>query len=264
MNKTHKDQAMKYIAALAVLVCLGSPASAQFTSHKLSEAKPGALRVFATEAVASELDSVLKEAEAATGKTVTVEYGSARGDLRDKILAGQSFEVAVLLPDVNAELLKRGKVRPGGFPVARVPAAIGLRGDGRGVDVSTPAGLKAALLKARSVKYFPTGAVLDSIHKIFTSLNVTGKIRDTSKLTTPVKLGPGEYEICIYPITEVLTLKELKNLGPVIPQFQIPAVVEASIGKHANDARAARALIAFMQGPQMIKALKKSGMEAGK
>lgn len=254
---------MRIITAFAALTLLATPAGAQFTSHRLSEARPGTLRVFATEAVGAELDSLLKQAEAAVGKPITVEYGSARGDLRDKILAGQDFEVAVLLPDVNAELLKRGKVLPGGFTIARVPAAIGLRGDGRGVDVSTPAGLETALLKAKSVKYFPTGAVLDSIHKIFTSLHVTGKIHDTSKRTDPVPLGPGEYEICIYPITEVLTLKELKNLGPVISPFQIPAVVEASIGKRANDTKAARALIAFMQGPQMAKALRKSGMEAG-
>jgi molybdate transport system substrate-binding protein len=255
---------MKYAAALAALAFLSVPAHAQFTSHKLSEAKPGALRMFVTEAVGAELDSVLTQAEAAIAKPITIEYGSARGDLREKILAGQKFEVAVLLPDVNAEMVKRGKMLRGGFPIARVPAAIGLRGDGRGVDVSTPAGLKAALLKAKSVKYFPTGAVLASIHKIFTSLNVTDKIHDTSKLTAPVPLGPGEYEICIYPITEVLTLKELKNLGPVIPQFQIPAIVEAAIGKDADDVKAARAMIAFMQGPAMAKALIKSGMEAGK
>lgn len=259
-----RGRVTKYAIALGGLVFLGTPAGAQFTSQKLSEAKPGALRMFVTEAVGAELDSLLKEAEAAIGKPIVIEYGSARGDLREKILAGQQFEVAVLLRDVNAEMLKQGKIMRGSYPIARVPAAIGLRGDGRGVDVSTPTGLKEALLKAKSVKYFPTGAVLASIDKIFTSLNVTGKIHDTSNVTDPVPLGPGEYEICIYPITEVLALKELKNLGPVIPRFQIPAIVEAAVGKNANDPEAARAMIAFMQGPALAKSLKKSGMEAGK
>ena len=56
--------------------------------------------------------AVLAQAQQVVGRRLVVEYGSARGNLRDTILAGQDFEVALLLPDVNEELLRQGKILP--------------------------------------------------------------------------------------------------------------------------------------------------------
>src|SRR5215472_677513 len=88
----------------AMALLLAPQAGAQFTPAKVADAKPGDLRVIATAAIREPLDAVLKQAEAAVGKSIVAEYGSARGNLREKISSGQDFEVALLLPDVNAEL----------------------------------------------------------------------------------------------------------------------------------------------------------------
>jgi len=250
---------------LALSLLHGGLAIAQgFAGPKVADAKPGDLRVIATAAIREPLDAVLAQASAAVGHPLVVEYGSARGNLKDKILAGQDFEVALLLPDVNEELLKQGRILPESYEIARVNVAIGLRGDAPNLDVGTPAALKNAMLNAKSVKYAPTGAAILTVRKVFSTLGIADSIKDSSKGRERVELGPGEYELNFYPLSEIIPNKALKNLGPVTPELQVPVIITAVIGKHANDEKAARALLGFLQGPAIDRALEADGMMKGK
>jgi molybdate transport system substrate-binding protein len=252
------------LISAAFALVLGPQAGAQIAGSKVADAKPGEVRVIATAAIREPLDAVLKQAEAAIGTPIVAEYGSARGNLRDKILGGQDFEVAMLLPDVDDELEAAGKIAPVRFEIARVPAAFGLRGDAHHLDVSSPAGVKAALLGAKSVKYAPVGAAVMTVKKILSTLDIADKIRDSSRVAAEVPLAAGEYEINIYPLSEIIPNKRLVNLGAVIPELQVPAIIEATIGKKAANPEAAQALIAFLQGPAIDHPLKESGMEKGR
>ena len=77
-------------------------------------------------------------------------------------------------------------------------------------------------------------------------------------------LAAGEYEINIYPLSEIIPNKRLINLGAVIAELQVPVLIEATVGKNAGDPRAAQALIAFLRGPAIDQALKDDGMEKGR
>jgi molybdate transport system substrate-binding protein len=255
---------MKMLAAiLGTAVILSSPLHAQFTGPKVVDAKLGDLRVIATAAIREPLNAVLKQAEAIVEKPIVAEYGSARGNLKDLILKGQDFEVAMLLPDVDDDIQAAGKIVPGRFEIARVPVALGLRGDVPSPDVSSPAAIKVALLNAKSVKYSPTGAALMTVRKILSTLEIGDKIRDSSTVREEVPLATGEYEINIYPLSEIISNKKLKNLGAVIPPLQVPAIIEATVGKNAADPKTALTLIKFLQGPAIDQALKDYGMEKG-
>jgi hypothetical protein len=148
---------MKFIAgvfqvALPLMLLHAGPANAQGPAGtKIAEAKPVDLRVIATAAIREPLDAVLAQARQVAGHPIVVEYGSARGNLKDKVLGGADFEVALLLPDVNEELLKQDRILPESHEIARVNVGIGLRGDAPDLDVSTPAALKKAMLNARSI-----------------------------------------------------------------------------------------------------------------
>jgi molybdate transport system substrate-binding protein len=250
---------------LTLFLLHGGPANAQgFTGPKVADAKPGDLRVIATAAIREPLDAVLAQAQQVVGRRLVVEYGSARGNLRDTILAGQDFEVALLLPDVNEELLRQGKILPERHEIARVNVAIGLRGDAPNVDVSTPAALKKAMLDARSVKYAPTGAAILTVKKVLSTLGIADSVKDASKERTQVELGPGEYELNLYPLSEIIPNKALKNLGPVTAELQVPVIISAVIGTHANDEKTARALVEFLRGPAIDRALEADGMIKGK
>src|ERR1700704_1027354 len=262
----NRDRAMKPLAALmgtVVVLSLALQANAQAADPKVADAKPGDVRVLVTAAIREPLNAVLRQAETAIGKPIVVEYGSARGNLKDEILKGQGFEVAILLPDVDDEIQAAGKIAPDRFEIARVPVAFGLRGEAPNLDVKSPAAVRGAMLNAKSIKYAPTGAALMTVKKILTTLDIAGKIHDSSTVQTEVPLAAGEYEINIYPLSEIIPNKKVKNLGAVTAQLQVPVIIEATVGKNAADPKAARALIRFLQGHAIDKALKDDGMEKG-
>ena len=252
------------IISAAFVLSLAPRAQAQGAGPTVADAKPGEVMVIATAAIREPFDAVLKQAEAAIGRRIVAEYGSARGNLREKIVGGQDFEVAMLLPDVNDDLEAAGKIAPGRFEIARVPVAFGLRGEAPHLDVGSAAAIKTAMLNAKSVKYAPVGAAVMTVKKILSTFDIADKIRDSSKVAAEVPLAAGEYEINIYPLSEIIPNKRLINLGVVIAELQVPAVIEATVGKKAADPKAAQALIAFLQGPAIDHALKESGMEKGR
>ena len=245
---------------LVSLLAPGPPAMAQGgNAERIADAKPGDVRVLATAAIRIPLDAIRAEASKMIGRPVVIEYGSARGNLKEMVMAGTGFDVAMLLPDVDEQLLKAGKITSPGVVIARTDVAIGLRGDGT-PDLSTPDKIKTAMLNAKSLRWSDTGAALFTVNKILDTL----KIRDAVKakhnmVTAPVPLGPGEYEINIYPLSEILANKDLRNTGPVIPALQVPAVVTATISANTPNAAAAKALVTFLQGPAIEPALKGNG-----
>jgi molybdate transport system substrate-binding protein len=247
---------------LAFLLAPETPAMAQGgLGERIADAKPGDVRVLATAAIRIPLDAVRAEASKAIGHPLVIEYGSARGNLKDMAMAATGFEVAMLLPDVDEELLKARKVTSRGVVIAKTDVAIGLRGEGT-PDLSTPDKIKTAMLNAKSLRWADTGAALFTVNKILDTL----KIRDAVKakhnmVPAPVPLGPGEYEINIYPLSEILPNRNLRNTGPVIPELQVPVVVTAVVSANTPNAVAAKALVKFLQGPAIDPALKGNGFK---
>jgi molybdate transport system substrate-binding protein len=249
------------IGCVGFLLAFGTVASAQAgRGQRAADAKPSEVRLMVTAAIRTPLEAVRAEAERAVGHPLVIEYGSARGNLKDRILAGQGFDVAMLLPDVNDELLKAGKIVRGSFDIARVNVAIGLRGDVPSIDLSTPGAVKKSMLNAKSLRWSPTGAALLTVNNILDTLGIREAVKAKHDMLATVPLGPGEYEINIYPQSEILENKALRNLGPVIPALQVPAVITAVIATSAMDVNSAKAVIKFLQGPTLDPALKASGM----
>lgn len=216
-------------------------------------------RMLVSNALREPLKVILAKAEDFAGRPILVEYGSSH-DLQQKIMAGKKFDIAILVPEINQQLFRAGKIRPGAYGIARVPVAIGLRGVAD-LDVSTSASLKRAMLRARSIKYSPTGAAHATVKRLLAKLDIEGQIKDSSSLPDDVPLVVGEYELCLYPISEIIPNRKLRNLGPLPAELQNSVVVQAAIGREVSDLKMARGLIAFLQGSTIDGALKSYGME---
>ncbi len=247
---------------LLLLFVTKAPVTAQGgRGERIADAKPGDIRVLATAAIRIPLDAVRADASKAIGHPLVIEYGSARGNLKDAIMSGTAFEIAMLLPDVDEQLLKAGKIKSPGVVVARTDVAIGLRGDGT-PDLSTPEKIKAAMLNAKSLRWSDTGAALFTVNKILDTLKIRDAVKAKHDMAAPpVSLGPGEYQINIYPLSEILANTNLSNMGPVIPELQVPAVVTATISTNTPNAAAAQRLVTFLQGPAIEPALKGNGFK---
>jgi molybdate transport system substrate-binding protein len=247
---------------LLLLLVAGAPMIAQGGGgERIANARPGEIRVLATAAIRIPLDAVRAEASKAIGHPLVIEYGSARGNLKDAVMAGSGFEVALLLPDVDEQLLKAGKITSAGVVIAKTDIAVGLRGDAT-PDLSTPEKVKTAMLNAKSLRWADTGAALFTVNKILDTLKIREAVKAKHNMVpAPVPLGPGEYEINIYPLSEILPNKNLRNTGPVIAELQVPAVVTATISTNTPNAEAARMLVKFLQGPALEPALKGNGFK---
>jgi molybdate transport system substrate-binding protein len=245
---------------LVFLLVPGPPARAQEgNAERVADAKPGAVRVLATAAIRIPLDAIRAEASRTIGRPLVIEYGSARGNLKNAVMDGTGFEVAMLLPDVDEQLLKAGKITSPGVVIARTDVAIGLRGDGT-PDLATPDTIKTAMLNAKSLRWADTGAALFTVNKILDTLKIRDAVKAKHNIEpAPVPLQPGEYEINIYPLSEILPNKNLRNAGPVIPALQVPVVVTATISANTPSAAAAKALVKFLQGPAIESALERNG-----
>lgn len=247
---------------LLFLLAPGDRARAQGgRGERIADAKPGDVRVLATAAIRIPLDAVRAEASKAIGHPLVIEYGSARGNLKDAAMAGRGFEVAMLLPDVDEQLLKAGKITAPGVVIAKTDVAIGLRGDGT-PDLSAPDKIRTAMLNAKALRWADTGAALFTVNKILDTLKIRDAVKAKHDMASPpVSLGPGEYEINLYPLSEILPNKNLRNMGPVIPELQVPVVVTAVISANTPNAAAAKALVSFLQGSAIEPALKGNGFK---
>jgi molybdate transport system substrate-binding protein len=229
------------------------------SAERIAGAKAGDVRVLATAAIRIPLDAIRAEASKTIGRPLVIEYGSARGNLKDAIMQGTGFEVAMLLPDVDEQLLQAGKITSSGVVIARTDVAIGLRGDVT-PRLSTPDEIKTAMLNAKSLRWSDTGAALFTVDRILDMLRIRDAVKARHDMAqAPMPLEPGEYEINIYPLSEIIPNRSLRNAGPVIPALQVPVVVTATISTNTPNAAAARALVAFLQGPAIESALKGNG-----
>ena len=258
------------ICAGLILLMAQTPAGAQGALYgeagpNFETAKPGDVRVYITKAMEQPLDKALMaQADKAIGRHVVFSWGSARGNIREAILAGKGeFELAVVLPDVNEQLLAAGKIKPETYEIGRTPIAFGVRGDASAVDLSTPDAMKKTLLAATSVKYSPSGAALLTVKKVLGDLQIADQVKDTSKTMEEVPLTGKQYEIAIYPLSEAIPRKAANTttIGPVINEFQVPSIIQASIGANTRDEASAKALVKFLQGPATDAALKAAGLE---
>lgn len=252
------------VSPLGIMVLAISVGEADQTAQggrgeRIADAQPGDVRVLATAAIRVPLEAVRAEASQAIGHRIAIEYGSARGNLKDAILADTAFEVALLLPDVDEQLLKSRKITAPGIVIGKTDVAIGLRGEGT-PDLRTADDIRRAMLNAKSLRWSDTGAALGTVNKILDTLKIRDLVKTRHNLVpAPVPLGPDEYEINIYPLSEILTNKSLRNAGPVISQLQVPAVVTATISAKTPNAEAARALVKFLQGPAIERTLADNG-----
>lgn len=245
-------------ASLAALAAFSS-ASAQPLSGKagpnFETAGPKDVRVYVTTALAVPLtDELLAEADKAIGKHIVLSWGSARGSIQESIIAGTGdFELAIVVPDVNENALAKGKVKPGFFNIAETPGGLQVAPVTANVDVSTPEALKKTFLGATAVRYSRTGAALLTTQKLLKDLDLVGNIKDN--VPNDLKLTGDQYEMGIYPLSEIVFKKGVKNLGPVISQFQVPAIMQASIGVKSRDDAGAKAFVDFLRTNAHAKAL---------
>ena len=237
-----------------------------FLLPREARAQSSAVRVLSSNGIKAVMEELLPQCERAIGHPIEIQFNSA-AVLKQKIDAGEAFDVAILTPVLIDDLIQQGKISTGTrSDIARAGIGIAVRAGARKPDISTPAALKEALLHAKSITYARVGASRTYIEKMYERLGIADAVRGKIILQDAsgrpqTSVAEGAAEMVITLISEILPVPGIELVGPLPAELQTYITLAAGVGAHAHNAEAAQALIRFLTGPAAAPTFKAKGME---
>jgi molybdate transport system substrate-binding protein len=245
----------------------------QKVSLRQPAATPGAtqaagasdLHVISSIGIRGALQKMLPEFERASGRKVTVDWGTTAG-LKRELEGGRTFDVTILTPGAIDDLIKEHIIAEGTHTgIAQTFLGIGVRPGAPRADVSTADAIKRRLLAAKTITFSKEGASTAALLEMMRRLGIADQMAVKTALQTvsgrPAEsVMEGQNEIVLAPLSE-LRVAGIQILGPLPKEFQVPVVMSAGIAAASTNAAAAKELVAFLTSATMIPLITASGME---
>jgi molybdate transport system substrate-binding protein len=238
-------------------------------SARTTPAQTTELRVMVSDGLKTVVEEVTPEIEHATHRKLAAQFNSSK-NLRDKIQTGEPFDAAILTSDVLDDLIKQGKIAGATrADISRTGIGVGVRAGAPKPDITTPDALKQTFLKAKSISFNPTGASASHTYDIFARLGITDAVKpklmlDSEAGRPQMNVAGGKAELVISLIPEIKFFPGVELVGPIPAELQSYVNFAGGIAANPRDADAAKALIQFITGPDVVPVLKAKGMEPHK
>jgi molybdate transport system substrate-binding protein len=188
-------------------------------------------------------------------------------DAARRVAAGEVFDIVALASDAIAKLVGGGHLVAGSeVGIARSCVAVAVREGAPRPDITSEAALKAAVLGARRIG-MSTGPSGVQLQRLFERWGIAQQIAPrlvTAPAGVPVGrlVAAGEVELGFQQLSELVSLPGITLLGALPPAVQITTVFSAALGTHTRDAAGARALLAYLSGPDTAAVKQDHGMES--
>jgi molybdate transport system substrate-binding protein len=237
---------------LAMLLCLGTHAAE--------------IKVIGSVGVKAVLEEAKPLFEAATGHEVILVIGTAV-PLKRQIEGGEAFDVAILTPQLIADLVRQRRIVPeSALDVAKTGLGLAVRRGAAKPDVSTPEALKRALLGAGSIAHSKEGQAGVAAVKVMERLGVGEQMKARTLLETRpggslIALHEGKADLGFALTSEIVPMPEVDYVGPVPAELQTYVVFTAGISPASKNDVAAKTFVRFLRGATVASILKAKGME---
>jgi molybdate transport system substrate-binding protein len=246
------------VLALAILAGITAP----------SQAIAAEVKVLTAGAFKQVLVAMVPDFEKRSGHKVTVANDTV-GALVKRIEGGETFDVAVLTPAAVDELARKERIAPGTrAALAKVGIGVVVKAGAPRPDIATVDAFKRALIEAKSVAYIDPAAGGSSgiyVGRLLERLGIADQIKPLAKLipggAVAEHIARGEAEIGVHQISEILPVAGITLVGPLPADIQNYTVYAAGIGAATALNDAAKALIAWLSGPEAAAVLKSKGMD---
>lgn len=204
---------------------------------------------------------------AETGAALQGRFGAV-GAMKEALLAGEPCDLMVVTDAMINALCADGLLRSDArAPLGQVRTGVAVREGSALPDVSTPEGLKAALLAADAV-YFPDPVrATAGIHfaKLMQALGVHDGLQARFK-TFPngatsmreLAASTAANPIGCTQVSEILYSPGVALVGALPPAFELSTLYSAAVGAHAAEPELARSLLALLTDPAS-QALREAG-----
>jgi molybdate transport system substrate-binding protein len=231
-----------------------------------SPAEADELKVFCSNGIQAVLNELIPQFERATPHKVLVTYGVS-AELKRKIDAGESFDLALLTPALLDDAISRARIdgatRTG---VARSAMALAIRAGTVKPDITTTDALQRTLLASKSIAYAKEGAggvfFTALIERLGIAETLNARIRPTMNGDeVSAAVARGDAELGVLPVSEILPVAGIEMLGTFPAEVQGYLNIVAGVGSGSSDDLAARQLIRFLTSTVALAVLSKHGME---
>ena len=224
------------------------------------------IRVFASNGVKAVVEALQHDAERATGHPLKITFNSSVG-LKERMDAGDPFDVVVVTKEMMADLVKEGKVAAGTpAGIARSGIGVGVRQGAAKPDIRTPEAIKRTLLNAHAISYAQDGAsrtyIVDMLQRLGIEKEMKAKtILEQGSIRSAARVTAGDADMVLTLVSEILPISGVELVGPLPADLQHYVELSAGIGANARDKAAAKALVSYLAGPTVTPTLKAKGME---
>jgi molybdate transport system substrate-binding protein len=226
------------------------------------------IKVISTGGARAVMTSLVPEFERKSGHKVGIDFGTP-GNMRDRLLQGEAADVAVAIAAILPDLEKAGKISPGTrMEFAASYVGVVVRAGAPKLDVSTPDGVKRAILMAKTVALSDPKAQLGA-----TFIGAADRLGFGADLWSRAKLilGPGsdvaeavakgEAELGVTLISEILPVTGVELGGELPSSIMPPTVIHAFLVSGAKDPETAKAFLDFLRSPDARRIIEVKGMK---
>ena len=237
-----------------------------------THAEAAEIKVISTGGARAVMTSLVPEFERQSGHKVYIDFGTP-GNMRDRLLQGEAADVAVAIAAILPDLEKAGKIAAGmRMEFAASYVGVVMRAGAPKLDVSTPDGLKRAILAANTVALSDpkAGTQLGA-----TFIGAADRLGFGADLRSRVKLilGPGsdvaaavakgEADLGVTLISEILPVTGAALGGELPPDIMPPTVIHGFLVSGAKDAETAKAFLDFLRSSDASGIIDAKGMKPG-
>jgi molybdate transport system substrate-binding protein len=235
-----------------------------FASNAASAADVNILCASGMREIVSELQPRLGQV---VGRPISISFGEA-GDLRKRMHDGDIADVAILPRIVLDQVAEdRNIVTATIIDISQSSIGIGVRKDRPKPDISSAEKFKQVMLAAKAiVATDPASGGVAGVHvaDVFRRLGIMDQLTSKLKLTRGQRnatfVANGEADIAVQLSNEIRMVPGIEFI-PFPTEFGRTFVFSAALGTNAKDAKAGRAILQFLAGPETAAVVEAKGMD---
>jgi molybdate transport system substrate-binding protein len=230
-------------------------------------ARAADLAVLAGGSMTASLKDLGPRFEQASGHKLAFQFAGTP-ELIKLATSGAPFDLGVVPVDVMKDAAARARFSAAApLDIARVGYGVAVRAGAAKPDVSTPDALRAALLKAQSITFYPQSAAGNYVMRTFERLGILRAMQAKLKAVDgpgdiPKAVASGEAELGVF-LTNVLAVPGVELAGPFPAELQNELVFVGAVAAESRNAAAAKAFVDYLRTPEAAAVLRAKGLTPG-
>ena len=228
------------------------------------------IQVITSGAFAEALKDLAPEYEKQSSNKVIISYGSSMGAAPDSIPSrlskGEQFDVLILAAPALDGFIKNGVVQSG-TRVDLVESVMGavVKTGALKPDISTMAGLKSALLNAKSVAYSASASGVYLSTELFPKMGISEQMDKTARKIYSERVASvvarGDAELGFQQVSELIPISGVDFIGELPPEAQKTVLFSAGITSHTKNVDPSKDLIGFLASKKAVSIIQKAGLK---